>query len=248
MLPPIPLKTQLNFRYSKEREAIFLNKFCYDLKIAAINNGYRLQLHRTEVDDAGVDIVADWGTGLRKLQLKTCCYPKGATSWKINATLLKPTSEDECTRRISQWQAYHPFGINGAVLLADIAWQNELPKIRYSCTDLYLLMMLRDNILPGKSSQQVGKVLERVAASPFTAGHTVNLNRGCFVRAATPTALLELLSLPTRVCTSWKQQFHRIYCAKERARSGTDPNQAAGLVLARMEQLVVPTARHVWRD
>lgn len=243
-----PLKQSLANENSRVREAIFLHKLSYDLKVAGIAVGAHLHIYTAEVDEVGVDITVEWGYGLRKFQLKTVAKDSSTSRWSIHPSLLKPTMWDEAERGIIEWQYFHPFGSNGGVILIELDWTATTPKVRYSCTDLFLLMMLRDGVLTGKSCVEARDALQQVAASEGSSRRKVDLTKRCFLRAATPTALLELMSMPSSSTTSWKQQFFRIYCAKERRRPGPSIEAATELIRKQFGTLTVPAPEHIWRD
>ena len=62
MAGPKSLRDRLANERSRAREALFFHKICYDLKVAGVENGSHVQVHKAEVDDIGVDLTVEWDT------------------------------------------------------------------------------------------------------------------------------------------------------------------------------------------
>ena len=211
----IPYVERLRTEKTHDREAIFLHKLAYDLKVAAACDDWQVEINIVNVDDGGYDLTADWGGGSRRFQVKTRMVPKGAQKWRIRATLLKPTPEQEARARIVEWQAFHPFGYNGGVIVMDINWVSpEVPKVRYLYTDLFILMLLRDGIICRKPHLQARKVLQNVCAKPFDRRANVVIPNSCFLRLKEISSLLEVAGMPKRVQRHWRDRFYDVYAQR----------------------------------
>lgn len=213
MAKPELFKDLLHNKRSRAREAIFFNKISYDLKVAAVDAGCYLQIASVEVDDEGIDAVADWGFGSRKLQFKTRDIARGAKHWDVQAGILKPTFDDQVPADIIEWQFAEQLGANGGILLVEIDWSNLAPKVRYLYSDLYILMLLRDGVIAGEREQKRAKrLLTEIYRSTYS--KKVKLTPKCFVRPASMQNLLEFAGIPSGVGHSWRHAFMRYYSTK----------------------------------
>lgn len=241
------LKERLANERSRAREALFFHKICYDLKVAGILVGTHLQIYKVEVDDSGVDVIVEWELGFRKFQLKTIAVESSTSKWQVNASLLKPTALEDGRHQIPEWQYYHPFGVNGGVLLAEVDWGSDVPKLRYYFTDLFILMLLRDSILRFKPCAEAARALSISAVSEFSSNTKVELTRRCFVRASSVVGLLELMGLPSRAEISWRNLFYRVYCRSTQAQAGPPPEVAKRLLQEHFSRLTAPAPKvHIW--
>jgi len=75
---------------SHAKESLINNKLIYDLKLAAAQQGYFLNVYTPEVDKDGFDIIIDDQDQLIKVQLKTVMAKSDTSSWDIHKTLLRP--------------------------------------------------------------------------------------------------------------------------------------------------------------
>ena len=243
--PPPAFVEQLRNARTNEREAIFAHKLAYDLKVAAAADGWQLKVYRTEVDDGGYDLTADWGYGQRKFQVKTRMLPGGADEWRVAARLLKPTLEQDYARSIYEWQIYHPFGLNGGVILVEIDWKSVIPSIRYLYTDLYVLTLLRDAVIVPKPKKSARNALLKVAASQFKSMQKIAVGSSCFVRTKNVGSLLEIAGLPMQSAMPWHELFFELY---DRSRKSRVPKEVCKNTLRdRFNNLTVPGKKqHKW--
>ena len=76
---------------SHAKESLINNKLLFDLKLAAAERGYFLNVYLPEVDKDGFDMIFDDHDLVVKTQLKTVMRGAGTSSWKIHKRILRPT-------------------------------------------------------------------------------------------------------------------------------------------------------------
>ncbi len=74
----------------KSRESLINDKLTFDLKLAAAERGYFLNIYIPEVDQDGFDMIFDDQERLTKVQLKAVAPTADTNYWLINKGMLRP--------------------------------------------------------------------------------------------------------------------------------------------------------------
>ncbi len=188
---------------SHARESILNNRLFYDLKLAAAERGYFLNLYLPEVDKDGFDIILDDQDSLIKLQLKTVMKDVDTPSWSIHKSLLRP-SKQAC-KQLGFESSPTGTGYQGGFILIEINATNGL-EVEYYYTDIILLLGIRDKIIQ-LSSPPTEKAINKlfVNLNKGLSHEKVEVNKKMFIKAKNPDGLLALIGLHNTENTSiWR--------------------------------------------
>ena len=190
-------------RNNHARESLINNKLFYDLKLAAAERSYFLNIYIPEVDQDGFDIILDDHDSLTKIQLKTLMKNARTTSWKIHKSLLRP-SELYC-EELGFEPSPTGTGYQGGVILIEIDANNGF-EVDYYYTDIILLLGIRDKIIELSSPPTEGAMKKLFANLRNGLSHEkVAINKNMFIRAKNPACLLALIGLHNTENTSiWR--------------------------------------------
>lgn len=199
-----PLESYLfSSKNSHAKESLINNRLFYDLKLAAAENGYFLNLYLPEVDKDGFDIILDDQDNLIKLQLKTVMKSASTKSWDIHKSLLRPSAHycEELGFEFSPTGT----GYQGGVILIEITAEDGL-ETEYYYTDIILILGLKEKIIEHSSpptAKAMDKFLEKLCAGSYF--EKVAVNKNMFIKANGPAGLLALIGLHNAKNTStWR--------------------------------------------
>ena len=186
---------------SHTKESLINNKLFYDLKLAAAERGYFLNLYLPEVDKDGFDIILDDQDSLTKLQLKTVMKKAPTTSWNIHKSLLRP-SELYC-EQLGFESSPTGTGYQGGIILIEVDGKNGL-DVDYYYTDIIILLGIRESIIE-LNSPPTDKAMNKLF-SDLGSGRShdkVAVNKNMFIKAKNPAGLLALVGLHNTENTSF---------------------------------------------
>jgi hypothetical protein len=203
-----PVKTQLEtYLFAPEnghsKESIINNKLFFDIKLAAAERGYFLNIYLPEVDKDGFDIILDDQDSLTKIQLKTVMKNAPTTSWNIHKTLLRP-SYLYC-EQLGFESSPTGTGYQGGIILIEIDAGNGL-QVKYYYTDIIILLGIRENIIE-LNSPPTDKAINKlfVDLGSGLSHDKVAVNKNMFIKAKDPAGLLALAGLHNTANTSiWR--------------------------------------------
>lgn len=188
---------------SHSKESLVNNKLFFDLKLAAAERDYFLNLYLPEVDKDGFDIILDDQDSLTKLQLKTVMKKAPTVSWDIHKTLLRP-SYLYC-EQLGFESSPTGTGYQGGIILIEVDAENGL-KVDYYYTDIIILLGIRGKIIK-LNSPPTDKAINKLF-SDLGSGFShdkVAVNKNMFVKAKNPAGLLALIGLHNTANTSiWR--------------------------------------------
>lgn len=188
---------------SHAKESIINNRLYFDLKLAAAERGYFLNLYLPEVDKDGFDIILDDQSSLKKIQLKTVMASAKTTSWNIHKSLLRPT-ENYCNQ-LGFEASPTGTGYQGGIILIEINTEHGL-AVEYYYTDIIILLGIKENII-NISSPPTRKALNKLFQnlSNGLSNEKTAVNKNMFLRAKSPSGLLALIGmLNTENTTIWR--------------------------------------------
>jgi len=188
---------------SHAKESLINNRLFYDLKLAAAERGYLLNLYLPEVDKDGFDIILDDQDSLTKIQLKTVMKIAGTTSWNIHKALLRPV-ELNC-EQLGFEPSSTGTGYQGGVVLIEINAKNGL-EVEYYYTDIIILLGIRDDIIEHSSpptEKAINNLFKNIGSG--LSNEKVAVNKNMFIKAKNPAGLLALIGLHNTENTSiWR--------------------------------------------
>jgi hypothetical protein len=188
---------------SQARESLLNNRLFFDLKLAAAERGYFLNLYLPEVDKDGFDIILDDQDSLTKIQLKSVMKNNSTSSWYIHKSLLRP---DE---RFREELGFEPSptgtGYQGGVILIEIEVNsNDVLNVEYYYTDIIILLGIRDKIIE-LSSRPTDNAIKKLF-SDLTRGFShekVAVHKKMFIKAKNPAGLLALIGMHNKENTTF---------------------------------------------
>jgi hypothetical protein len=130
---------------STTREKIFLNKICFDLKLAAAQSGLPLQVFAPEVDRDGFDVLFDDGDMDRRFQLKSFTKSSGTTKWKVHKRLLRPRYRD--AQLLGFPISAEGVGLGGGLIVILIDDSTDVCTVTYYYTDIFILTALAEGMM-----------------------------------------------------------------------------------------------------
>lgn len=177
----------------KSRESLINDKLTFDLKLAAAQRGYFLNIYTPEVDQDGFDMIFDDQDRLTKVQLKAVAPTADTKSWKINKGLLRPDAA--CCKDFDFEPSPEGTGYQGGIIVIDIATNPDF-GVTYSYTDIVILSGMFANILSLESppSAKVLTILWKNLRKG-TSRQKTRIDRTMLLRANNPASLLELMGL-----------------------------------------------------
>jgi hypothetical protein len=188
---------------SVSRERMFHNKLFFDLKLAGARAGYDLTISEPEVDRDGFDITLSDRDVERRIQLKTVLRSAGTVDWYSTKRFMRP---EEMYGETIGWQPWD-CGSGGGFVLIEIDDSSQEANVSYLYTDFFVATALAERLIsetpvPPRKGRGRPKSTRSEQAAAFLGalitgnpGDDIRLNRGLFLRAASPDALLALLSL-----------------------------------------------------
>lgn len=180
---------------SHSKESLVNNKLFFDLKLAAAQRGYFLNIYTPEVDKDGFDIILDDQDLLIKVQLKTVMAKTTTRSWKIHKSLLRPNPY-MCEQLGFEFSPSGT-GYQGGVILIEIEDSVESGfQVKYFYTDIIIICGLRDEIIkiaeaPKKTTMET--FMKRI--NEGTSHDRISIYRNMFLEAKNPASLLALIGM-----------------------------------------------------
>jgi hypothetical protein len=188
--------------HTHAREEIFSQRLIYDLKIAAAHTrDYHLLNYYSDVDHDGFDAVFDDRDHVERVQLKT--VTGGTRSWdNIRKYVLRPAAR--------RWEAFYPhhfnsWGVEGGVILTEIAVAGGIANVTYMFTDLYVIAGIAANVIPRHHSVRAAANTLIQNLGQGASSESVTVTKRMFVTASSPSHLLALMRLHTdaALATNW---------------------------------------------
>ena len=199
-----PLETYLFApENSHSKESLINNRLFFDLKLAAAERGYFLNLYLPEVDKDGFDIILDDQDSLTKLQIKTVMKKAPTTSWKVHKALLRPSLL--CCEQLGFESSPTGTGYQGGVILIEIDTGNGF-VVNYYYTDIIVLLGIREKIIKLKSPPKQ-KTIDNLFSNlgEGVSHEKIAVNKSMFIKAKNPAGLLALMGLHNTENTSiWR--------------------------------------------
>ncbi len=173
------------------REKIFLNRVCFDLKLAAAHRGMPLQVFSPEVDREGFDIVLDDGDMQRRFQLKSFTKSSGTSSWKIHKRLLRPEYQD--AQALGFELSPEGVGLGGGVIVISIDESDDSCPVNYHYTDVFILTALAERLITNLSEVQERHVKKLLQALHHGRGRErVSVPLTLCLKVRSPSCLLAI--------------------------------------------------------
>jgi len=188
---------------SHSKESLVNNQLFFDLKVAAAERGYFLNLYLPEVDKDGFDIILDDQDKLTKLQLKTVMKKASTVSWDIHKSLLRP-NHLYC-EELGFESSPTGTGYQGGVILVEIDAENGF-RVDYYYTDIIILLGLREKII-NLTSPPTEKAISKLFQGLGTglSNGKIKVNKSMFIKANSPSGLLALIGLHNTANTAtWR--------------------------------------------
>lgn len=180
---------------SHAKESLINNKLIFDLKLAAVQRGYFLNIYTPEVDKDGFDIIFDDQDSLTKVQLKTVMAKSTTNKWAIHKTLLRP--RPHVCEQLGFESSPSGSGYQGGVILIEIEETKESGfQVKYYYTDIIILCGLRDNIInviKAPREQTLNTLINKV--SEGMSHEKINIYKNMFLEARCPSSLLALMGM-----------------------------------------------------
>jgi len=179
---------------SHVKESLINNKLIFDLKLAAANRGYFLNVFTPEVDKVGFDMIFDDQDLLTKVQLKTVMKKAKTNSWEIHKVLLRP--DCNLCEDLGFESSPTGTGYQGGIILIELEDCKNGFKVEYYYTDIIYLCALVDNIInvKDKPSKRALKTFIK-SVTTGTSHETVTIYKNMFLKAKNPDSLLALMGL-----------------------------------------------------
>lgn len=178
-------------RQSRARESLLNHKLFYDLKLAAACANYHLETYYSDVDSEGFDIVLDDQDHLRKMQIKTVLSTSATRLWEIRKAFLRPNIWFMDKLGFSESQE----GLQGGVILMEIAPTGKRLEIKYYYTDIFILLAFYLKIIQRRnaSSQNYVRALFDEFRKRTRLYETIKIRKSAFVETKSASHLLGLM-------------------------------------------------------
>lgn len=172
-----------------------MHRLIYDMRMVFARKEDRLQIHRSEIDHDGFDLILDDGEKMKKLQVKTVTGSKAA--WPIHRRLLMPgySRVEDLGIEISPGNT----GLEGGIVLQKIGIHDNDMDLEYAYSDIFILKAFELGILKrtiGRSRQTPIRFFNDLS-DRHRGGDSASIPRGAFVLAKGPEELLVLAGLNT---------------------------------------------------
>lgn len=180
---------------SHAKESLINNKLIFDLKLAAAERGYFLNVYTPEVDKDGFDIIFDDQDLLKKVQLKTVMAKASTNSWEIHKTLLRPYPY--ICEQLGFEFSPSGTGYQGGVILIEIEDTGENGfQVKYYYTDIIILCGLRDKIIKASAPPSQESLITFInKIKEGTSHEKITIHKNMFLGANNPTSLLALMGM-----------------------------------------------------
>lgn len=202
-------KYLLSPKNSHSRESLVNDKLFFDLKLAAAERGYFLNIYTPEVDKDGFDIILDDHDTLIKIQLKTVMKTANVYQWDIHKSLLRPNMYicEELGFEFSPTGT----GYQGGVILIELGTENGL-TVDYYYTDVIILVGIRDGIIDmanPPSKEKTDALFKQL--SDGVSHQKISVHKTMFIKAKSPSSLLALIGLHnTQNMDAWKRHIQKM--------------------------------------
>lgn len=180
---------------SHAKESLINNKLIFDLKLAAAEDEYFLNVYTPEVDKDGFDIIFDDQDLLTKVQLKTVMAKTVTNSWDIHKALLRP--DPYICEQLGFESSPSGTGYQGGVILIEIKDSADNGfEVKYYYTDIIILCGLRDKIImvnDPPSEKAIKTFIKKITDG--TSHEKITIYKNMFIEAKGPAALLALMGM-----------------------------------------------------
>lgn len=185
-------------------EDLLNHRLFYDLKLAAIDRGYFLLTHHSDVDHDGFDVILDDHDFLRKVQVKSVLNVSTTTSWGIHRGLLRPYPINFESLGFSFDRDSPQWGLEGGVVLAAYRPNGDKLDVTYFFSDIYIVTAIALDLLPSRhgATKKAATAL-RGDLMNGPSREKIAMAKGLFVEAATPQHLLGLIGMHGFFHTGW---------------------------------------------
>ena len=186
---------------SHAKESLINNKLVFDLKLAAAQEEYFLNIYTPEVDKDGFDIIFDDQDSLTKVQLKTVMAKTSTNSWSIHKALLRP--DPYICEQLGFESSPSGTGYQGGVILIEIEETEETGfEVKYYYTDIIILCGLRDKVIKvidAPSDRAIKTFIKNI--NEGTSHEKITIYKNMFLEARCPSSLLALMGMHNTVNT-----------------------------------------------
>jgi hypothetical protein len=189
------------FERSRSREYVLTTRLVHDLTVAAAGSGYDLLVYLPTVDADGFDVVFDDRDRLVPIQLKSMVARGQADGWKIRRSLLRPAPEE--VDLFGFEPSPRGAGRGGGVILSTVRAADDHVEVVYAYTDIAILSTIWAGIV-ARPRPQLQRLLRLRRELEADATGSVEVPRSAFLSVSTPTALLALMGLHSRVPSTWR--------------------------------------------
>lgn len=180
---------------SHAKESLINNKLIFDLKLAAAQAEYFLNIYTPEVDKDGFDIIFDDQDSLVKVQLKTVMAKTNTNSWPIHKALLRP--DPYICEQLGFESSSTGTGYQGGVILIEIEDTEKYGfQVKYYYTDIIILCGLRDKIIKvinAPSDKSLRTFISKL--NEGTSHEKITIYKNMFLEAKCPASLLALIGM-----------------------------------------------------
>lgn len=180
---------------SHAKESLINNKLIFDLKLAAAQREYFLNVYTPEVDKDGFDIILDDQDSLTKFQLKTVMAKTTTNSWTIHKALIRPNLY--ICEQLGFESSPSGTGYQGGVILIEIEDADDNGfQVKYYYTDIIILCGLRDQIIKTinpPSDKAISTFIKNI--NNGMSHETITIYKNMFLEAKCPASLLALMGM-----------------------------------------------------
>lgn len=194
---------------SRSRESLINHLVFYQLKLAAANRGYDLQLFTPDVDRFGFDVILDDQDVEMRLQLKTILEESKTNEWKIHRDIIRPKAM--CAEKLGFEPTQGGIGIQGGVLLLHLSVEEPSLIVRYFYTDISVITALKLEVIKRKPA--IRKSVFRTfyqSIQEEASDEKITIPKSFFLESRSPEHLLALMGMSSRFENNWVNNLLRI--------------------------------------
>lgn len=180
---------------SLSRENIANHKLIFDVKLAAAESSYFLNVYLPDVDQCGCDLIFDDMHRVVQVQVKSIMTGGAALDWEIHKRLLRPKPQDIEPFGFESLHEGAPPGVSGGVIRVEISAVPEF-SVKYYYTDIVILFGLYKEYIDVGINRIRHFLDNRIRKLQKNSGDKkVSVRKTCFLQAKNAKALLGLMGL-----------------------------------------------------
>ena len=231
---PTQLERFLNEpRNMHAREALLMNRFFFDIKLAAARRDYYLNSYFDDVDHDGFDVIFDDQDYIKKIQVKSVGISNTTQSWDIHKKLLRPSRY--LLDKLGFESSPEGEGTEGGVVLIEYKDNDGAFGVTYHYTDVFILLAFECEIVrrkDGRSQKAVENCINELRRGFGTEKVAVPI--AAFVQSKDLDSLLSLMGLHCNAQSSWK---HHVVQVANHSRQYADRSLSLPMPLDKMRSL-----------